>query len=109
MEFKHADAERGKTLFEELVDRYPKRLDLWSIYIDQLSKPGSGEIQTVRGLFDRALNHKMTSKKAKFLFKKWLAIETRIGDVAGEETAKQRARDWVAANVRKDEAEEEEE
>ncbi len=38
LEFKHGDAERGKTLFEGLVDRYPKRLDLWSVYIDQVAK-----------------------------------------------------------------------
>ena len=46
LEFKHGDVERGKTLFEELVDRYGKRLDLWSVYIDQLSS--AGDIQRVR-------------------------------------------------------------
>lgn len=68
-----------------------------------------------RGLFDRIIGQKLTSKKAKrvvsflvqmkadlslirFLFKKWLAVETRIGDAAGQEKAKERAREWVAAN-----------
>ena len=46
LEFKHGDSERGKTLFEGLVYRFPRRLDLWSVYIDQLAK--SGEIQGVR-------------------------------------------------------------
>lgn len=46
IEFKHGDAERGKTLFEGLVDRYPRRLDLWSVYIDQLAKVG--DIQAAR-------------------------------------------------------------
>ena len=46
LEFKHGDAERGKTLLEGLVDRYPKRLDLWAVYIDQLAKVG--DIQGVR-------------------------------------------------------------
>jgi rRNA biogenesis protein RRP5 len=63
LEFKHGDAERGKTLFEGILDRYPKRLDLWSVYIDQVAK--TEDIQGVRGLFDRALNQKLTSKKAK--------------------------------------------
>jgi rRNA biogenesis protein RRP5 len=45
LEFKHGEAERGKTLFEGLVDRYPRRLDLWSVYIDQLAKT---DIQGVR-------------------------------------------------------------
>ncbi len=63
MEFRHADAERGKTLFEELIDRYPKRLDLVSVYIDQLTK--NGDIGAVRGLVDRTLSQKLTAKKAK--------------------------------------------
>ena len=36
----------------------------------------------------------------RFLFKKWLNIEMRIGDVAGQERAKSRAREWVAANAK---------
>ena len=46
LEFKHGDAERGKTLFEGLIDRYPTRLDLWSVYIDQLAK--AEDIQAIR-------------------------------------------------------------
>ena len=100
LEFKLADAERGKTLFEELVDRYPKRLDLWSVYIDQLAK--QEDIQGIRGLFDRALSQKLTAKKAKFLFKKWLALETKLGDEAGQENAKTKARAWVAVHAVKE-------
>jgi rRNA biogenesis protein RRP5 len=43
------------------------------------------------------------------LFKKWLSIEVNIGDVAGQERAKARAREWVAANAKPAEDEEEEE
>ena len=46
LEVKHGDTERGKTLFEGLVNRYPRRLDLWSVYIDQLGK--AEDIQGVR-------------------------------------------------------------
>jgi rRNA biogenesis protein RRP5 len=63
LEFRHGEAERGKTLFEGLVDRYPKRLDLWNVYIDQMAKVQ--DIQGVRGLFSRALEQKLTAKKAK--------------------------------------------
>ncbi|ORY34880.1 hypothetical protein BCR39DRAFT_515324 [Naematelia encephala] len=97
LEFKHGEAERGKTLFEGLIDRYPKRLDLWSVYIDQLAK--TQDVQGCRGLFERILAQKLTSKKAKFLFKKWFSVETRIGDEAGQDKAKERAREWVAANA----------
>ncbi|EIW71695.1 hypothetical protein TREMEDRAFT_27162 [Tremella mesenterica DSM 1558] len=104
LEFKHGDAERGKTLFEGLLERYPKKLDLWSVYIDQLAKVN--DIQAVRTAFDRALDRKLNSTKAKFLFKKWLNIEMRIGDVKGQEKAKERAREWVANNVKVESEEE---
>lgn len=55
-----------------------------------------------RALFDRALDRKLTAKKAKFLFKKWLAIEGRIGDISGQENAKERAKAWVLANVQQE-------
>ncbi|WVW86696.1 hypothetical protein I302_108750 [Kwoniella bestiolae CBS 10118] len=107
LEFKYGDSERAKTLFEGLVDRFPKRLDLWGVYIDQLAK--IDDIQGVRGLVDRALNQKLTSKKAKFLFKKLLTIEQRIGDEKGQEKAKERAKAWVLENTKPDPEEEEEE
>lgn len=63
LEFKHGDAERGKTLFEGILDRYPKRLDVWNVYVDQVGK--TGDIATVRSLIERALARKLTQKRAK--------------------------------------------
>jgi rRNA biogenesis protein RRP5 len=97
LEFKHGDAERGKTLFEGILARSPRRLDVWSVYIDQVAK--AGDIGGVRGLIERALGQKLTQKRAKFLFKKWLLLEARIGDAAGQAKATARAREWVTANA----------
>lgn len=36
MEFKHGSPERGRAIFEGIVRNYPKRLDLWSVYLDQV-------------------------------------------------------------------------
>jgi rRNA biogenesis protein RRP5 len=63
LEFRHGDAERGKTLFEGILDRHPKKLDVWSVYIDQVAKVG--DIQGVRGLFERLLEMKQNNKRAK--------------------------------------------
>nr|XP_019009138.1 rRNA biogenesis protein RRP5 [Kwoniella pini CBS 10737]OCF47919.1 rRNA biogenesis protein RRP5 [Kwoniella pini CBS 10737] len=98
LEFKYGDIERAKTLFEGLIDRFPKKMNLWGIYIDQLAK--INDIQGVRGLIDRCLNQKLSSKKAKFLFKKLLLIEQRIGDEKGQEKAKERAKAWVMENAK---------
>lgn len=97
------------------MDKYPKKLNLWNAYIDQIAK--QGDIQGVRyvqrrsflrysslpfylsNLIDRALDQKLNAHKAKFLFKKLLSLETRIGDAAGQEGAKEKAREWVTKNA----------
>jgi len=93
LEYKLGEPERGKTLFEGIVDSHPKRWDLWTIYIDM--EVGQNDIQSMRNLFDRVLAQKMTSHKAKPFFKKWLALEKRIGDEAGAETVKAKAIEWT--------------
>lgn len=97
LELKYGQAERAKTLFEQLVTRYPKRLDVWNVYVDQLTK--LGDIAAARNLIQTALGRKLTMKRAKFIFKKWLAVENKIGDKKGQDTAKEKAREWVAAHT----------
>lgn len=46
LEFKHGEAERGKTLFEGLLDKKKRKMALWSVYIDQMAR--IGDIQGVR-------------------------------------------------------------
>lgn len=89
MEFKSGEAERGRTIFEGIVDSYPKRLDLWWIYIDQEIR--LRDVAGVRALFDRVLATKLSSKKTKSLLKKWLSFEKQYGDDSGAEAVKQRA------------------
>src|ERR1700728_4697941 len=82
LEYKLGDPERGKTIFEGIVDSHPKRWDLWSIYMDM--EAGQGDIQNLRcvavvhisaimslrichrNLFDRIFTLKMTNLKAKY-------------------------------------------
>lgn len=46
MEFKYSEPERGRTMFENILSNYPKRCDLWSVYIDMLTK--LGDLEPVR-------------------------------------------------------------
>lgn len=46
LEYKLGDPERGKTIFEGVVDSQPKRFDLWSIYMDM--EAGQKNIQSLR-------------------------------------------------------------
>ena len=46
LEYRLGEPERGKTLFEGIVDSHPKRWDLWSVYIDM--EVGQNDIQSMR-------------------------------------------------------------
>ena len=45
-EFRAGQSERGGALFENLLATYPKRIDLWSVYVDLLVK--AGDVRTAR-------------------------------------------------------------
>lgn len=64
LEFKLGDAERGRTIFEGIMDSYPKRLDLWFVYIDMEIKQKN--VTGVRALFDRVLAQRLSSSKHPF-------------------------------------------
>ncbi|THH02559.1 hypothetical protein EW026_g275 [Hermanssonia centrifuga] len=93
LEYKSGDPERGKTIFEGIVDSHPKRWDLWSIYLDM--EVNQGDIASLRNLFERILALKMTSHKAKSFFKKWLELERRLGDEEGASIVKAKAIEWT--------------
>ncbi|CAM0137852.1 rRNA biogenesis protein rrp5 [Umbelopsis sp. WA50703] len=93
MEFKYGEAERGRTIFEGVMSNYPKRVDLWSIYLDMEIRNGEQDI--IRRLFQRVTSMKHSSKKMKFFFKKWLAYEKDNGSEKDIDEVKKRALAYV--------------
>ncbi|KAI8983026.1 hypothetical protein BDB01DRAFT_792092 [Pilobolus umbonatus] len=93
LEFKHGEPERGRTILEGVMSNYPKRLDLWSIYLDMEIK--AGDIETTRRLFERVASMKFSSKKMKFLFKKWIQFEKTHGSEDDIQRVKERALAYV--------------
>ncbi|KXS21740.1 nucleic acid-binding protein [Gonapodya prolifera JEL478] len=78
LEFKFGDPERGRTIFEGVLGNYPKRVDLWSVYLDmEISRVG--DVPTIRRLFERVIHIKFSSKKMKFLFTRYLDFEKKHG------------------------------
>jgi rRNA biogenesis protein RRP5 len=82
LEYKLGEPERGRTIFEGIVDSHSKRCDIWSVYMDM--EAGQGDIQHLRyvltydllpysklmrnrNLFDRVLALRMSSHKAKYV------------------------------------------
>ena len=45
-EFRYGEPQRGQTMFESILTNYPKRSDLWSVYLDMMIK--QGDVEPVR-------------------------------------------------------------
>ncbi|KAI8146542.1 hypothetical protein BJV82DRAFT_665505 [Fennellomyces sp. T-0311] len=93
MEFKHGEPERGRTIFEGLLSNHPKRIDLWNVYVDKEIQ--AGDQDTIRRLFERITAMKISSKKMKFFFKKWLQYENENGTEEDAERVKEKALEYV--------------
>lgn len=114
MEYKYGSVERARTLFEGVLANAPKRVDIWSVYLtmeenrltsfasDNQASPDDGLLEAqnfTRRLFERVVHLRMSSKKAKFFFKRFLDFEKVHGTPATAEHVKGLARAYVEANM----------
>eukprot|EP00475_Leptophrys_vorax_P027567 TRINITY_DN3930_c0_g2_i2.p1 TRINITY_DN3930_c0_g2~~TRINITY_DN3930_c0_g2_i2.p1 ORF type:complete len:323 (-),score=87.40 TRINITY_DN3930_c0_g2_i2:69-1037(-) len=97
LEYKHGNVERARTLFDGVLDNFPKRTDLWSVYIDQELKVSEQEY--IRALFERTIGLRLAPKKMRLFFKKYLEYEQQEGDQERVEYVKNRAREFVQAQM----------
>lgn len=93
LEFRSGSPERARTVFEGVLQAHPRRLDLWSVYIDQEVK--LGDQQRVRALMERAVHTDQPAKKMKFLFKRYLQYEAEHGDDAAVAHVRRLAQEFV--------------
>lgn len=94
-EFECGSSDRARVLFEELLNNYPKRTDLWHLYVDKEIKLGN--YTQARQLFERMIASKSSTRNMKAIFKKYLTFESQHGDEESQELVKQKARDYVAS------------
>lgn len=94
-EFEYGSMDRGRVIFEELLNSYPKRSDLWHIYVDKEVKYHN--IPQARQLFERAIASKYSSKNMKTIFKKFLTFESTHGSEASIDEVKEKARVYVSS------------
>jgi rRNA biogenesis protein RRP5 len=123
----NGDAERGRTLFENLISAQPKKLDLWDRLADlemasyatakaraRAQANGNGaeashgkggehgeagaDPTPVRAVFERAARMpRLKARWARAWFKKWAKWEEDNGDEKSRAVVSVRAREWVAA------------
>ncbi|RVX09623.1 rRNA biogenesis protein RRP5 [Vitis vinifera] len=97
LEFKSGVPDRGRSMFEGMLREYPKRTDLWSVYLDQEIR--LGDIDIIRALFERAINLSLEPRKMKFLFKKYLEYEKSQGDEERIESVKRKAMEYANSTL----------
>lgn len=98
-EYKLGLPERGRTILEGIVAKYPKRTDIWSVYLDMEMSHNKGDAtwRHIRHLFERLITFDFSSKKMKFFFKRYLDFETTHGgnDPKRIDHVKSKAEDYV--------------
>jgi rRNA biogenesis protein RRP5 len=89
------DTERARTIFENILTNYPKRVDLWNVYLDQEIR--LADVSIIRSLFERVITLPLSSKKMKHFFKRYLDFEKTEGtpETVAHVTAK--AKEYVQA------------
>ncbi|XP_042545191.1 protein RRP5 homolog isoform X1 [Dipodomys spectabilis] len=95
LEFQLGDAERAKAIFENMLSTYPKRTDVWSVYIDMVIKHGSQK--EVRDIFQRVIHLSLAPKRMKFFFKRYLDYEKQYGTEKDVQAVKAKALEYVEA------------
>uniref|UniRef100_A0A8C3UX86 Protein RRP5 homolog n=1 Tax=Catharus ustulatus TaxID=91951 RepID=A0A8C3UX86_CATUS len=93
LEFHSGDTEHARALFESTLSSYPKRTDVWSIYMDIMIKHGSQK--EVRDIFERVIHLSLAPKKMKFFFKRYLDYEKKFGTAESVLAVKRAALEYV--------------
>ncbi|KAL3534003.1 hypothetical protein ACH5RR_007524, partial [Cinchona calisaya] len=97
LEFKCGVPDRGRSLFEGMLREYPKKTDLWNIYLDQEIR--LGDVDVIRSLFERAISLSLPLRKMKSLFTRYLEYEKSLGDEERAESVRSKAREYAATHA----------
>ena len=92
-EFREGSPERARAIFENLLQTYPKRTDLWGMYLDQEIRAGNAV--ATRNAFERAIHLNLAPKRMRYFFKRYVEFESEHGTPERVEYVKQRALEFV--------------
>lgn len=94
-EFDNSSPDRGRVLFEDLLENYPKRTDIWHVYVDREIKMNNH--QQARQLFERFITFKSSMKNIKTIFKKYMEFEVIHGTNDTVQEVRDKAQQYVAS------------
>jgi len=93
MLFVHGEPDRGCTMFEETAASYPKRPNVWTMYLDALVK--AQLFDKARETFDRLFSSSLPSKKMQSFYKRLVDFESKHGNDESLLQAKRKALEFV--------------
>ncbi|CAG9771962.1 unnamed protein product [Ceutorhynchus assimilis] len=93
LEFKHGEPDQGSAIFETILTSDPKKINIWSTYVDQLVK--KERLDEARQVLERAVCQRLPLKSMKSLFMKFRKFEEVHGTPASVDGVKQRAQEYV--------------
>ncbi|KAI6190815.1 Suf domain-containing protein [Aphelenchoides bicaudatus] len=93
MEYRFGDAERAKTMFEKILQTYPKKTDIWSVYMD-MSLKHEGIVEA-RKLFQRAVSADLDAYRTRVFYEKWMKAEEKFGDAESLEMVEEHAKEFL--------------
>ena len=85
---------RGRTVFDTLLERFPRRADLWQLYIAKTLK--AGDVPHTRAVQARLAAADLPPKTMNAALKRFAAFEAEHGDAATAAAVKDLARAYVA-------------
>ncbi|KAL3938362.1 MAG: hypothetical protein SGBAC_006712 [Bacillariaceae sp.] len=98
LEFEFGATERARTVFDGIVKKFPKRLDLFFVYVDKEVKYGT--VSHARNLLEnKVAEGKLSDKQMKSLFKKWFRMEEAHGNAEEQDHVKETAREYVEKSM----------
>ncbi|CAK7210616.1 rRNA bioproteinsis protein rrp5 [Sporothrix curviconia] len=114
--------ERGRTVFESLLAKSPKKFDLWDQLLDletsvlaaekakqlkekkgsKSAKASKADASVVRDVFERGIKVPgIKPRRAKTWFQRWAKWEEENGDAKSRDKVSARAREWAAEAEKK--------
>lgn len=94
IEYRANNFEVARSTFENILKNFPKRNDIWNVFIDAEMK-FTQDLEVIRGLFERQLSLKQNLKHAQNIFKKFLAFEEKFGDSESQKRVTSKAEKFV--------------
>lgn len=94
---KFNEKDSAHTYIEQVLSSYPKRIDVWSLYIDMLIK--SELIDLARQTLDRAVSQILPIKKMRPLFKKYIEFEKKYGNKNSIERITEMAESYLEKSI----------